>query len=397
MKSNPAPLSLNLDQYDADTKVWLDKVDDISGVLEKFRDANEQNRDVDAAVVAELIRTGISRMCVSTAFGGSQVPIPTAMRVIEAIARIDPSVAWQVGVQAAVGRLSDFLPEASAATVFRDQDGIVGGGVTPSGRAERVKGGYLVNGEWAFGSGASAASWMLCTSMVTSGNEPVLESGRPLMCAALVPAASITFRDTWHTLGLRGSGSNHYRVEDTFVPEDLTVTRATLARPPARPDAAYPLGYFDFGPFAESPQALGIATSALAAFRELAEHKTPTSGRSTLATSHVVQDRFARAEMAVHTGRVLLDEAARQSLSRPSSDGLSALIRMSAASMAESAVFAVNTVFALAGTSAIYETSPIERAFRDIHSATKHISMAATHFEMAGEAMLVGAPLAMRR
>ncbi len=397
MNSNPAPLTLDIATSDPETKLWLDKVDDISEVLEKYSGENERNRETDPAVTAELIRTGISRMCVGRRFGGSQVSIATAMRVIEAIARIDPAVAWQVGVQAAIGRLSDFLAEDSANTVFRDQDGTVMGGVTPSGRAERVPGGYLVNGEWAFGSGGSMASWMLCTTMVTSGGEPVMDGGRPVMCAALVPTAAISFRDTWHTLGLRGSGSNHYRVADVFVAEEMTVSRATLVRPPARPDAAYPLSYFDFGPFAESPQALGIAAAALAAFRELAERKRPTSGTTTLATSHVVQDRYARAEMAVHTGRLLLDEAARQAMVRPPGDSLSALVRMSAASMGESAVFAVNTVFALAGTSGIYETSPLERAFRDIHTATKHIAMAASHFEMAGAAMLTGGPLAMRR
>jgi alkylation response protein AidB-like acyl-CoA dehydrogenase len=304
-----------------------------------------------------------------------------------------------MGVQGAIGRLSDYLPETTARELFKNHTGLVVGGVNPAGRAEIVPGGFKVSGEWAFASGSAHADWLVCAAWVTRDGEQVRTPHGPDLRMAFVPRDAVEVLDTWHTIGLRGTGSNHYRVPELFVPEDHTVARDDMLRAPAaRLSRAYPVGYYDFGPFTSASTALGVAQDALDSFAELALRKTPTGATSTLAASHTTQEKFARAETRLHTARVLLAHAGEQVLAHGETggDALSALVRVTAATVAEQAVAAVDTAYELAGSSSVYQTSRLERCFRDVHSAVKHITLSSSHFETAGQ-YLLGGPLLMRR
>ena len=168
--------------------------------------------------------------------------------------------------------------------------------------------------------------------------------------------------------------------------------------PPERASRAYPIGYFDFGPFTTAPVALGIAQDALDAFYTTAQTKAPSSGTQTLASSPVVQERFARAEIAVYSARLLLFEAAQQlAASGTAGEELSALIRLASATVGEASTAAVDSAYTLAGTTSMYATSRLERAFRDVNSVTKHIALSYTHFDTVGNTMLNKQPLVIRR
>jgi alkylation response protein AidB-like acyl-CoA dehydrogenase len=158
------------------------------------------------------------------------------------------------------------------------------------------------------------------------------------------------------------------------------------------------VGYYDFGPFTSASTVLGVAQDALDAFKELAAKKTPQGASSPLAVSHTVQEKLARAEMQLHTAKLLLADAADQVNTYGASGGdrLTALVRLTAATVAENTVAAVDSLYSLAGSTSVYASSRLERCFRDIHSAVKHITLSSTHFEMAGQYLLGGA-LQMRR
>src|SRR5206468_1690952 len=119
----------------------------------------------------------------------------------------------------------------------------------------------------------------------------------------------------------------------------------------------------------------------------LVRGKTQTGGSGALAGSHVVQDRLARAAMAVYTAQSLLRDTAEQvtELGEVGGERLTATVRLTAATVAELAVEAVDTAYDLAGSTSLYESSRLERAFRDVHSAVKHITLAPQHFEMVGQ------------
>ncbi|WP_018681257.1 acyl-CoA dehydrogenase family protein [Actinokineospora enzanensis] len=384
---------------DAEEQDWLGRVAALAPVLRAGRDQAEHDRATPAEVFAELRDAGIPRMWVSTEFGGEQVSLRTGSAVIRALARLDASIAWQMGVQGAIGRLSDYLPEQTARELFKNHAGLVVGGVNPSGRAEAVQGGYRLSGEWGFASGSAHADWLVCAAPVTLDGKPVTGAAGPQLRMLFIPKADAEMLDTWYTVGLRGTGSNHYRVRDVFVPEEYTVDRADmLAAPADRLSRAYPIGYYDFGPFTSASTALGIAQDALDTFTELALTKTPTLGLSKLASGHTTQEKLARAEMLAHTAELLLRDAADQAVAHGEDGGdrLSALVRVVAATVAEHASTAVDIAYTLAGSSSLYATSRLERCFRDVHSAVKHITLSPSHFEMVGQ-YLLGGGLHLRR
>jgi indole-3-acetate monooxygenase len=378
---------------------WLARVDKVAPVIEEHRDAAEHDRKMPRVVYEALRDAGFTRMWVSREFGGERASLTAGMVALEALARLDASVSWQIGVQGAIGRLSDYLPEESSRRLFRDCDGFAVGGVKPSGLAEPVDGGYLLRGEWAMASGSAHADWLVCTSLVCKDWQPVMTPDGPDIVMLFVPTSNVRFLDTWYTVGLRGTGSNHYQVDEQFVPEELAVRKGRMVQaPPERASRAYPIGYFDFGPFSTAPVALGLAQEALDAFFSTAQGKTPASGTQTLAANHVVQERFARAEATVYAARLLLFEAARQlAASGTAGEELSSLIRLASATVGESATAAVETAYTLAGTTSMYATSRLERAFRDVNSVTKHIALSYSHFETVGNYLLNEEPLVIRR
>jgi alkylation response protein AidB-like acyl-CoA dehydrogenase len=379
---------------------WLGRVTALAPLIEQHRDSADRQR-VTGTEVMDAVRTaGLHRIWISREFGGEELSSSTGIAVIQALARLDGSLAWQIAVQAVLGRVSDFLPESTSRKLFQDSSGLVIGGVNPAGSAEIVDGGFRLSGRWVSASGYAHADWMLCTAFVTeAGRRQRLESGAPDIRMLLVPRSETVEHDSWHTLGLRGTGSNDFTVPGTLVPEEFTVPRdALFAPPPARPSRGYGLALFDSGPLATAATALGIAQDALASFYQVAMGKTAAGGTIPLTESHVAQDKTARFEMLLRSSEVLLGDTTREAVAHAEDggDALSALIRATAATVAENSVTAVNGLFQLAGMSSLFSPSRLERCLRDINSVTKHITLSPLHFETVGQ-YLLGGPLLYRR
>jgi indole-3-acetate monooxygenase len=394
------PELMNFCPMSPDTAEWLARVDEMGPVIVGNKDRGERERASPDVVFRVLQDAGVPRMWVSREFGGSQVSLETGSAVIQALARLDASVAWQMGVQGAIGRLADYLPEPTARKLFLDHEGLVVGSVNPTGLAEVTSDGFVLSGTWPFASGYAHADWLVCAAVVNESGRPRTGAdGKPETRMLFVPKDECTVLDTWHTIGLRGTGSNHYRVSGALVSEDFTVPGSALLNPPpCRPSRGYAIGYYDFGPFTSASTVLGIARGAVDAARELARSKTPAAATSTLAGSHTVQEKVADAEALVRSARLILADAAWHATKygETGGDALSAVVRLAAATVARSGVSAVDTAFQIAGTSAIYASSPLERYFRDVHTAAKHITLSHSHFEMVGQ-YLLGGELQMRR
>ena len=184
---------------------WLARVDKVAPIVEAHRDAAEYDRAMPRVVYEALRDAGFTRMWVSREFGGEQASLDAGMVALEALAYLDASVAWQIGVQGAIGRLSDYLPEESSRQLFHDCDGFAVGGVKPSGLAEPVPGGYLLKGEWAMASGSAHADWLVCTSLVSKDWRPVQTPTGPDIVMLFVPVSNVQLpghlvhrRPAWH-------------------------------------------------------------------------------------------------------------------------------------------------------------------------------------------------------
>ena len=384
----------------AETVEWVGRVTALAPLIEEHRRSADEQRVSADVVMRGLFDAGLHRMWVSREFGGGQVSVATGTAVIQALSRLDPSLAWQIAVQGAIGRLSDYLSEPVARKVFKDSPGLAIGGVNPAGAAEAVDGGFRVTGRWINASGYAHADWILCTPLITEGGEiRPAPGGGPEIRMMFLPKADTQAHDTWHTLGMRGTGSNDFSVSDVFVPEEFSVLLSDLTAPPARrPSRAYAANFFDFGPNGSASVALGIAQCALAAFKELASTKTPAFANTALTANHTVQEKLARIEVQVRSAELLLADTVREASEHgeDGGDALGALVRLTAATVAEQSVAAVGALYQLAGSSSLFTSSRLEQCFRDVNSVTKHFTVSAMHFETVGQ-YLLGGPLLLRR
>ena len=381
------------------TNQWLAKAASLAGVVEEHRDAAETNRELPQPIYEAMRDAGLYNMLLPAAFGGPEVDLVTSLRVYEEIARLDGSVAWNIMIGSQGGLFSEYLPRQEAEHIYGGSGTIGAGAFSPSGQAVVVDGGYRLTGRWAFASGCAHATWLVCGAVVVSDGKPVLrEDGAPLVRILFVPASEGTILDTWHTGGLRGTGSHDFEVTDAFVPASRGFPFAHLLNgSDSRETAAYPQPFLLLAGIGMAAVALGIARDALDSFKQLAAQKTPTGASSKLGTQPVVHDRYAEAEALVASARAYLYEVTLElAASRQPPDGLAAKVRLAGAHAARVAERAVEIVYSLGGGTSIYNASRLDRCFRDVHTVSHHVAVSPSQFELVGQ-YLLGGPLAARR
>ena len=183
----------------------------------------EQGRRLPAELVSALKSAGIYGMLLPRRYGGLELDAPSAFRAISALAKLDGSVGWN----AMIGNNASLIPflasPALCAEIFQDGKGhVIAGSGQSGGTAERVPGGWKVTGAWPFASGCQNAEWIAATCVMMEGGSPIdsPDGPGPMTRTCLMPAEHWEIRDTWHTFGLRGTGSHHVALTDVFVPDE---------------------------------------------------------------------------------------------------------------------------------------------------------------------------------
>jgi alkylation response protein AidB-like acyl-CoA dehydrogenase len=380
---------------------WVERVQALAPVVAQWRDAGEQERHVPRPLFEALRDAGIFRISAPKAVGGAEAEEETVLQVIEELARQDGSVGWNVMIASNAAIVASYLPAATLCEVYcGGPDTVIAGAVLPQGTALPVPGGFRLTGRWTFASGCHQAAWMAGSSVVTENGTPRLRpDGRPDIRTFFLPVGKCEILDTWHTAGLRGTGSHDWQVTEVFVPEECSFP--VLRDGPSEPGA---LSARDFAAYAGprvAAVALGIARDAIDAFTALAKTKTPVLATSTLATQHTTHERVGRAEALLRSGRAFLYETVRalpynSTYSAALDDDFRARIRLASAHAAQSAAEAVDLMCNAAGTTAIYASSRLERCFRDVHVAIQHAGVAPSNIEMVGQYCL-GLGLQARR
>jgi indole-3-acetate monooxygenase len=224
----------------------------------------------------------------------------------------------------------------------------------------------------------------------------------PDLRAVFMPADQCEIIDTWHTAGLRGTGSHDFRVDHARVPAERAVPLSMFfSGPTARSSTAYRTPFYDVAAPPLAAVALGIARDAIESFKVLAANKTPALGTTNLADQHSVQQRVGKAEALLRSARAYLYSTLEEVVSAhaagaPVKDDDSAALRLAVSYSAQCAVDAVDLLFDAAGGTSIYSSSRLERCFRDVHMVTHHMMTAPGNIEMVGQ-YLLGGPLKPRR
>ena len=268
----------------------------------------EALRRLPGDLVADLRAAGVFRMGRARSKGGPQMSLVQHFEVIEVLAHADPSVGWCVKIGTDSGVIAEFLPAGASARLLPHPDMITAGQFTTAhGTLERVDGGYRLTGRFPFGSGVTHADVVMSGGVVTENGTPLVgPNGLPEGRLAFCRADEIVVEDTWHTHGLRGSGSCHYRADGMFIPEDqaLRIEEALFANR----DPLYSSGFNWVTTMAAVP--LGTARRALDEARALIQQRKAGVPPRPMAEIPQVRETVAGAETAWGAAQAFLYRAA---------------------------------------------------------------------------------------
>lgn len=365
----------------------------LAPLLEASTASIDRERRLPDEVVEAVKGQGLFHLLLPRAYGGGEVEPARFVGVVEELARHDASTAWCVGQTGVCAVAAAYLPAESAQRVFDGGRGILAWGAPGRVVARAEPGGYRVTGRWSFASGGHLATWVGAHCLVgeADGSPRREPDGRPATRTLLFPADAVSWEDDWDVLGLRGTASDSYSVEDLFVSDDLTLERAHVweRRIDAplyrmRTDNLYACGF--------AALALGVARAMLDALVELAVAKTPRGFANPLGESAVVQSEVARLEARLRSSRHYLYGTLDQAWSAVAAGELPisgrVALRLASTHCIEQARGVAATVYHLAGSSAIRRGGPFEQRFRDLNTAAQQVQGRWSHYETVGRYLL---------
>ncbi len=367
----------------------------LAPLVEEYSAAQEHERRMAEPLVAALRTSGLLRLCLPRELGGLEADPETVSTLIEAVAQLDGSVGWNFLVGITHGYFAAYMAEEAARAIWGpNPDIIVASSFGPGGRAVVVDGGYRVSGRWSFASGIHQADWLCGGCTVFEGDRlRVGADGDPGRLLLFFPARDAEILDTWHTGGLRGTGSQDFTVTDAFVPFGYEFD---LLRTTGRTDAPLYRQPFlgNLHGVAFAAVTLGIARHAIDAFVELAAGKVPAGrSRALLRDRPLAQIQVAQADALVLAARAFLLDATRQAWRSTVEHGAPtdlelARVRLAIVHAAESSLQATELMHRAGGSSAVYTSSALDRCLRDVHAATQHIQMNPDQYLSVGAVLL---------
>jgi len=341
----------------------------------------DRERRLPPELVARLNEAGMLRATMPREVDALELSPPTALRCAEAIARGDAATGWCVSIAITSALLVAYLPDAPRGEMFGGGKGVAAGVWAPRGRAKTVDGGVIVSGRWPFCSGITHADMLFAGCFVDEARVPAVVA---------LPKEDLRVLDNWHTLGLRGTGSHDTVAEEVFVPADRVFS---VFDGPAVDRPLYRFPVFGFFALSVAAAALGNARAAIDDLVELAGGKKGLGSTRTLAERPATQAAVATAESALAAARALYYEATETAWQasqepEPVSVALRSRLRLAATHAARTSADVVRTMYDLAGGTAIYDTSPLQRRFRDAFTATAHFQVNEASRELPGRLLL---------
>jgi alkylation response protein AidB-like acyl-CoA dehydrogenase len=341
----------------------------------------DDDRRLPEELVALLGESGLLRAGAPVEVLGLELPPGVALRCAEALARGNASAGWCVSIAITSSLLVAYLPASSRDALFGDGRGVAAGVWAPRGTARTVDGGVVVSGRWPFCSGITHADMMFAGCLVDDQRVPsVVALGKE----------DLKVLDTWHTLGLRGTGSHDTVADEAFVPADRVFS---LFDGPIVDRPLYRFPVFGFFALSIAAAALGNARGAIEDLIELASAKKGPGSARTLAERPATQAAVATADSALSAAQALYYQAIDAAwLASQDGEGVSVEarngLRLAATHAVRTSADVVRDMYDVAGGTAIYDSSPLQRRFRDAYTATAHFQVNEASRELPGRILL---------
>jgi alkylation response protein AidB-like acyl-CoA dehydrogenase len=373
----------------------ISRAEALRSAVEAASDEIEDKRRLPPALLDKLHEARLFRLLLPRSSNGIETDPITFFHVIETIARADASTAWCLSQAGGCSMSAAYLDLPVANEIFgNDPRAVLAWGPGPRVKAIECEGGYKVTGVWAFASGGRHATWLgaHCPIYQADGSPRLGPNGRQIERTMLVRSEDVEWTDIWNVVGLRGTASDQFALKDHFVRADHSITRefekeCRESGPLYRMSAmtCYEVGF--------AGVALGIARGALDSFVDVARHKIPRGKASPIRDNAVVQTNLAQVEVGIRSARAFLMQSMAEIWKQISAgDKLTVdhriTIRMASTNAIHKAREAVDFAYNAAGATAIFESHPLERRFRDIHTVTQQLQGRLSHFETVGAWMM---------
>ena len=368
------------------------RLDQLSPLVRAHAADAERAAALGDAAVRALQELGLFKLWVPRRFGGRELDVPDTLRVYEAAAAIDGSFGWAVMIGSGGGLFAAYLDSDAANHWFSPANAVVAGSGAPSGRAERVSGGYRASGRWRYASGARYATVFTANCIVTSEGTPVLDdSGRALIRAMSFAPSDVTVIPTWNATGMRATGSHDFEVHEVFVPEAHTFSVSTDA--PREAGTLYRLPFEVLTHLPIVAVGLGIARHALAAFAKLTERKQVPYEELALAADSNVHARYAEAHarwLSVQLALHALGARSWETVARgePLSERVRAEIAASCTLFVADLQTIAGELARMGGMNGVLHDDPLARAWRDLQTLAAHASVSPLRMDDAGKVLL---------
>lgn len=366
----------------------------LAPLIRQEADAIEQTRRLTEPVVSALIDNGLYRSLLPKSLGGAEAPLATFMQMQEEIAKADASTAWCLGQCSVCAVISAYMDHDAADEIFNTAPGILAwGAVNHDVRAE--PGGYRANARWEFASGSRHASWLGAHVRITEadGTPRRKPDGSPEIRTILFPISSATMYDVWDVIGLRGTGTDSYSVDNLFIPEKFAALRdephalrekGPLYQIPT--NTIYSMGF--------AATSLGVARAQFDAVVELSRKKTP-QGLTAMKENSAVQAQIGRTEAKLRRARAYLFATAAEVwddlvAGNPLTEAHRIALRLAATSTIHESTEIVTSAYHMVGATAVFRAQGFERRLRDMHAINQQLQARDTHYEDVGKAILSG-------
>ncbi|MEQ3745053.1 MAG: acyl-CoA dehydrogenase family protein [Henriciella sp.] len=348
----------------------------------------EDVRRLPADLAAKLAEAGLFRMVTPSEYGGLECSPIQIVNAVEAVAEANASAGWCVMIGATTAMNAAYMSPEMAKQVYDDPLTITGGVFAPMGKAIVDGDDYIVTGRWQWGSGSVNCTWLCGGAMLfEDGQMKMLPSGRPDARMMVFPASETELHDTWHVMGLKGTGSGDISVEGIRVPKSRSVSLVTDT--PHVSGALYKFPAFGLLSLGVAATALGNAKGALNAFIELGSIKKSQGSRKTLGERGVIQAETAELMAKFRAARAYLYDEIYQTWDvAQHSDEIPverrAALRMACTHMVRTGADICRSLYDMGGGAALFEASDLQRRFRDAHAMTQHIVTAPATWELTG-------------
>jgi alkylation response protein AidB-like acyl-CoA dehydrogenase len=368
----------------------------LAPLIAREADEIERTRRLTEPVVSALIENGLYRVLLPQSLGGTEAPPEIFMQMLEEVAKADASTAWCLGQCSVCAMTAAYLDPDAANEIFNAPPGILAWGAIAN-EVQAVPGGYRATARWDFASGSRQAGWLGAHVQVVEadGTRRRKPNGAPEVRTILFPITSATMYDVWDVIGLNGTGTDSYSVDNLFIPEKFAALRddpsALREKGPLynlTTNMVFGLGF--------AAVSVGVARATLDAAIDLARGKSP-AGLKAMRENNAVQGTIGRNEASLRAARAYLYATATEvwrDLTRTGNltEEHRGALRLASTWTIHQAAAVVDAAYHMAGATAVFSANKFERRFRDMHAIAQQIQARDTHYEDVGKMILTADP-----